>query len=79
MKNSGRRKLTLSRHTLRSLSPKSLEDAAGGAVIRPTLSCLQSNCCALTFNFSGCWTCIQQCFSQPDTNCCLSPPSDYCD
>jgi hypothetical protein len=78
MKKQGRKKLTISRHTLRALSPNDLDDAAG-ALQYPTISCLPSNCCgAATFNFSGCWTCVQQCFSQDYSRCCLSPPSDYC-
>lgn len=79
MKNNGRRKLVLSRETLRSLSGPQL-GAAHGA-IRATLVSDCNACPApvpLTFNWSGCWSCHKVCFSQNYTVCCLSPPTD-CD
>jgi len=77
MKDKGRKKLKLSRETIRALSGREL-DAARGA-IRNTVTCFA--CPApqpLTFVWSGCWSCIQVCFSQDWTACCLSPPTD-CD
>jgi hypothetical protein len=74
MKNTIRKKLKLSRETIRALTTREL-DAARGA-IRDTGTC--NACQPLTFVWSGCWSCIQLCFSQVWTDCCLSPPSD-CD
>ncbi len=77
MKAQGRRKLKLSRETIRALTTREL-NAAHGA-LRDTRTC---NACPapqpLTFVWSGCGSCIQICFSQQWTACCLSPPSD-CD
>jgi hypothetical protein len=79
MNNHGRKKLVLARQTVRALNGEQL-GAAHGAY-RATVV---SDCRAcpgpilLSFVWSGCPSCIQICFSQNYTACCLSPPTD-CD
>jgi hypothetical protein len=79
MKNHGRKKLVLSRETLRSLTGAQLGAARGAIRVSAVSDCIA--CPApvpLTFQWSGCTSCHQICFSQNYTHCCLSPPTD-CD